>query len=764
MASDTGSNFIRTRIDSELADGRVQQVVTRFPPEPNGWPHIGHAKSICLNFGLAASYGGRCHLRFDDTNPEGESEEFAQALANDVRWLGFDWGDHKYYASDYYEQLYVWAESLIERGLAYVDESSEEQIRAHRGTVTEAGTPTPFRDRSPADSLDRFRRMRAGEFDDGAMVLRAKIDLTSNNMKMRDPLMYRIKKQSHYRTGDAWGIYPFYDYAHCLSDALEGITYSLCTLEFENNRELYDWYVQHVDTGADPAPQQIEFARLALTHTVTSKRKLKQLVLEGHVSGWDDPRMPTLAGLRRRGVRPEAVRELCDRVGVARANSTLDPALFDQIIREDLDAEAPRVMAVLDPLPMVVENWDADVDWIDAPLWPSEFGLEGERPIPFAKNLFIERADFKVKPAKGFKRLAPGRSVRLLNGYVVTYTGHEVDADGNVTQVRVSHDPKTRGGDARSKVSGSIHWVARDTSMEATVRVYDRLFAAAAPGLEQDFLLDLNPASLKTLTARIEPALSFAEGGSHWQFIRAGYFFADVQDSEPGKPVFNQVVSLKDSWKKQETLVQARKAANAPGKVGDKPDPLHPKRAKALRDLGIDEDTARVLTDDPAHDAVFVAVVAKHAQPESVAKFLVNEVIPAAEQAVKLDVAPGIAALLAMVDSGKLTTKLARKVLAEVLTGGDPVAIAKRDGLTVVSDSGELLAIATKAVADHPEEAQKFRDGNGRMMGFFVGKVMKATGGKADGKAAKQAVEAALGTWQDQMVQILNESKASDNK
>ncbi len=744
MASDTGSNFIRTRIDSELADGRVQQVITRFPPEPNGWPHIGHAKSICLNFGLAANYGGRCHLRFDDTNPEGESEEFAQALANDVRWLGFEWGEHKYYASDYYEQLYLWAESLIERGLAYVDESSEEEVRSHRGTVTEAGTPTAYRDRPAAESLDRFRRMRAGEFDDGAMVLRAKIDLTSNNMKMRDPLMYRIKKQSHYRTGETWVIYPFYDYAHCLSDALEGITYSLCTLEFENNRELYDWYVKHVDTGANPAPQQIEFARLALTHTVTSKRKLKQLVLEGHVSGWDDPRLPTLAGLRRRGVRPEAVRELCDRVGVARANSTLDPALFDQIIREDLDTEAPRVMAVLNPLAMVVETWDADVDWIDAPLWPSEFGHDAERPIPFAKNLFIERDDFQVTPAKGFKRLAPGRSVRLLNGYVVTYIGHDVDADGNVTQVRVSHDSKTRGGDAKSKVSGSIHWVSRDLSVGVTVRVYDRLFAAAAPGSEQDFLLDLNPASLKTLTARIEPALAVAEGGSHWQFIRSGYFFVDVQDSEPGKPVFNQVVSLKDSWKKPETAVQARKAANAPGKVGDKPVPLHPKRAKALRGLGIDEDTARVLTDDPANDDVFKAVLARHAQPESVAKFLVNEVIPAAEQAVNIAAAPGIAALLGMVDGGKLTTKLARKVLAEVLTGGDPEAIAKRDGLTVVSDSGELLAIATKAVAAHPEEAQKFRDGNGRMMGFFVGKVMKATGGKADGKGAKQAVQAAL--------------------
>ncbi|MFT6143272.1 MAG: glutaminyl-tRNA synthetase [Myxococcota bacterium] len=744
MASETGSNFIRTRIDSELADGRAQQVVTRFPPEPNGWPHIGHAKSICLNFGLAASYGGRCHLRFDDTNPEGESEEFAAALANDVRWLGFDWGEHKYYASDYYEQLYLWAESLIEQGLAYVDESSEEEIRAHRGTVTQVGTPTPFRDRPATESLGRFRRMRAGEFDEGAMVLRAKIDLTSNNMKMRDPLMYRIKKQSHYRTGETWVIYPFYDYAHCLSDALEGITYSLCTLEFENNRELYDWYVEHVDTGATPAPQQIEFARLALTHTVTSKRKLKQLVLEGHVSGWDDPRMPTLAGLRRRGVRPEAVRELCDRVGVARANSTLDPALFDQIIREDLTAEAPRVMAVLDPLPMVVETWSGDVDWMDAPLWPSDTGYDGERPIPFAKHLFIERDDFQAKPEKGFKRLAPGRSVRLLNGYVVTYTGHDVDADGIITEVRVSHDPETRGGDAKSKVSGSIHWVARDLSVEVTVRLYDRLFAAAEPGSEQDFLLDLNPASMKTVSARIEPALAVAEGGSHWQFIRAGYFFADVQDSELGKPVFNQVVSLKDSWKKPETNVQARKAANAPGKVGDKPEPLHPGRAKVLRDLGIDEDAARVLTDDPANDAVFTAVVAKYAQPASVAKFLVNEVLPMAEKSVDITVAPGIAALLTMVDGGKLTTKLARKILPEVLTGGAPHTIAKRDGLTVVSDSTELLAMAQQAVADHPDEAQKFRDGNGRMMGFFVGKVMKATGGKADGKAAKQAVQAAL--------------------
>lgn len=741
-ASDAGSNFIRTRIEEEVAQGKVQQVVTRFPPEPNGWPHIGHAKSICLNFGLAETFGGRCHLRFDDTNPEGESMAFAEAIADCVKWLGFDWGEHRYYASDYYEQLYQWAVELIRKGLAYVDESPDEVIRAHRGTVTEPGTPTPFRDRPIEESLDRFARMRAGEFADGAMVLRAKIDLANPNMKMRDPLMYRIRKLSHYRTGDAWCIYPFYDYAHGLSDALEGITHSLCTLEFENNRELYDWYCDHVDHGADPQPRQTEFARLSVGYTVTSKRKLKRLVNEGHVDGWDDPRLYTLAGLRRRGVRPEAVRALCERVGVARTDSVVDPALFEGIIRDDLDREAPRVMAVVDPVEVVVRSWKAETDWIEAPLWPSDIGFEGERPLPFGERLFIERSDFMAEPVKGFKRLAPGRSVRLLYGYAITYVSHETDAEGRVTRIVVDHDPNSRGGDTQLKVAGSIHWVSAEHGIPATVRLYDRLFTAQNPGAERDLIEDINPDSLQVVQAIVEPALGVAEGGSHWQFVRNGFFYADTVDSAPGAPVFNRVVALKDGWSKKKPAAEPVKAAPAaPAKVGDKPEPLHPERFAALVAMGVPEDEARVLTDEPARDALFTALAGDDA--DSVAKWLVNEVLPQVDDPSAAPVA-GLKALFALVAGGTLTAKLARKVLPEVLGGGDPQAIVERDGLVVVSDLDALLVHARKAVAGNPKQVAGYRGGNERMLGFFVGQIMKATGGKADGNAAREAALAAL--------------------
>ena len=500
--ADAPSNFIRDIVADDLAAGKHGgRVATRFPPEPNGYLHIGHAKSICLNFGLAEEFGGQCHLRFDDSNPTGESVEFVEAIQRDVRWLGFDWGENLFFASDYFERLYAFAVELIEAGKAYVCSLNEEQIRDYRGTVTEPGRPSPYRDRSVEENLDLFRRMRAGEFPDGAHVLRAKIDMAAANMKMRDPLLYRIRHVPHYRTGDRWCIYPLYDFIHPLSDALEDITHSICTLEFENNRELYDWVVGSVKTPG--RPRQYEFARLNLSYTVLSKRKLIQLVNERHVSGWDDPRMPTLAGLRRRGYTPEAIREFCDRIGVAKNNSTVDVALLEHTLREDLNQRSPRHLAVLRPLRVLIDNYpEGQVEELEAPLWPHDVPKQGSRKLPFSRELYIEQDDFLLEPPKGYHRLSPGAEVRLRYAYVIRCDDVVRDAAGNVVELRCSYDPETRGGDAAGKkVKGTIHWVSAPHSVEAEVRLYDRLFKSEFPGSESDFLDDINPGSLVALRA-----------------------------------------------------------------------------------------------------------------------------------------------------------------------------------------------------------------------------------------------------------------------
>ena len=506
--SDAGSNFIRTIIEADLASGKHQRVITRFPPEPNGYLHIGHAKSICLNFGVAADYHGRCHLRFDDTNPDKESVEYVENIQRDVRWLGFDWGEHLYFASDYYGRLHDCAVELIRLGKAYVCELSDAQIREYRGTVTEPGRPSPWRDRSVEENLDLFARMRAGELDEGSMVLRARIDMAHPNMKMRDPLMYRVKKSHHYRTGDAWCIYPFYDFAHGLSDSFEGITHSLCTLEFENNRELYDWYLDALDVYH---PQQIEFARLKLGYTLMSKRKLLQLVEEGHVRGWDDPRMPTIAGFRRRGYTPESIRDFAERVGVAKANSMVDPSLLEHAIRDDLNPRVRRVMAVLRPLKVVIENWEEGaVEWLDASYYPHDVPKEGSRQVPFSRVLYIEREDFAMEPPKKWFRLAPGREVRLRYGYLITCTDVVTDEAGEVIELRCTYDPDTRGGNAPDgrKVKGTLHWVSAEHAPEVEVRLYDRLFSAEEPGKDHEFHEDLNPNSLELLLPNISAVLA----------------------------------------------------------------------------------------------------------------------------------------------------------------------------------------------------------------------------------------------------------------
>ena len=547
-------DFVRARIMDDNASGRFNgQVHTRFPPEPNGYLHLGHAKSICLNFGVAREFGGLCNLRFDDTNPTKEDTEYVDSIREDVRWLGGDWGDREFYASNYFDRLYEYAEQLIKMGRAYVDDLSADEIREYRGTLTRPGKESPWRNRSVEENLDLFRRMKAGEFPDGAHVLRAKIDMASPNIIMRDPTLYRIRHAHHHRTGDTWCIYPMYDFTHCLSDSIEGITHSLCTLEFDNNRELYDWIL---DTLGLYHPQQIEFARLGLTHTVLSKRKLIQLVKEGHVRGWDDPRMPTLSGLRRRGVPPEALREFCARIGVARTDSTVEYAMLEFCIRERLNAVAPRVMAVLDPIKVVIENYPEDqTETFEMPYHPEDASY-GSRSVPFSRVLYIERDDFRLDPPKKFHRLAPGAEVRLRYAYFITCKDVVTDADGNVTELRCVYDPESKGGQSPDgrKVKGTIHWVSAAHAVPARVRLYEHLFAVENPNAMpegQTFLDALNPDSLREIDAYLEPALATAPVGQTVQFERLGYFCKD-KDSTDALPVYNRTATLRDSWARQE--------------------------------------------------------------------------------------------------------------------------------------------------------------------------------------------------------------------
>ena len=549
-------DFIRDIVARDVAAGRNGgRVVTRFPPEPNGYLHIGHAKAICLDFGVAADFGGFCNLRFDDTNPVKEDVEYVDSIKEDVRWLGFEWHGREFYASDYYEQLYGFAERLIEKGLAYVDSLSADQIRDYRGTLTEPGRDSPHRTRPSAETLDLFRRMRAGEFADGTHVLRAKIDMGSPNINMRDPVLYRIRHAEHHRTGSAWCIYPMYDYAHPLSDAIEGVTHSLCTLEYEDHRPLYDWCVDSV--GTPHVPKQFEFARLNLSFTVMSKRKLLQMVAQRLVRGWDDPRMPTLSGLRRRGFTPESIRDFCTRVGVAKKENLIDVGLLEHCVREDLNLRAPRAMAVLRPLRMVITNYpEGQTDEMDVVNNPEDASA-GTRKVPFSREIYLERDDFMEVPPKKFFRLAPGREVRLRNAYLVLCTEVVKNAAGDVIELRGTYDPATRGGDAPDgrKVKATLHWVSARHAVDAEVRLYDRLFTVEDPDAASskagvEFTSLINPASLETLTdCKLEPMLGNAAPGARYQFERLGYFCADP-DRAPGRPVFNRTVSLKDTWAK----------------------------------------------------------------------------------------------------------------------------------------------------------------------------------------------------------------------
>ena len=555
-----GSDFIRDIINAKLQPGdSAGNVITRFPPEPNGYLHIGHAKSICLNFGIAEQYGGRCHLRFDDTNPTKEEDEYVQSIKDDVKWLGWDWGNHLYFASDYFDKLYEYALELIKKGKAYVDDRTQDEIRLDRGTLTEVGKESPYRNRSVEENLQLFEEMRAGIFDEGSRVLRAKIDMGSGNLNLRDPILYRILKASHHHTGDKWQIYPMYDFAHGQSDSIEGITHSICTMEFEDHRPLYDWILDVLEIHH---PQQIEFARLNLSHTVLSKRKLLQLVEEGHVSGWDDPRMPTLSGLRRRGYTPNSIKQFCERIGVAKRQNTVEIALLKHCLREDLKKQAERALAVLRPIKVIIDNYPEgqteDLEALNNPESPDM----GKHTIPFSKELYIDSDDFRDDPPKNYYRLSPGREVRLRYGYFITCTSVERDENtGEIIALHCTYDPETRGGQAPDgrKVRGTIHWVSAAHSMQTEVRLYDHLFTVEKPDEAEDYRLVLNPQSLETLVScQIESRLINAAPGNQYQFERLGYFCVDSLDSRPGAPVFNRTVTLRDTWAKVESRPEHR--------------------------------------------------------------------------------------------------------------------------------------------------------------------------------------------------------------
>ena len=551
MAEAISSNFIYNIIDEDLKSGKHPEGIhTRFPPEPNGYLHIGHAKSICLNFGTAEKYAGLCNLRFDDTNPTKEDTEYVDSIQEDIKWLGFSWGDRRYYASDYFEKLYEYACALIEQGLAYVDDLTAEEIRAYRGTLTEPGRESPCRNRSVAENLALFQRMKAGEFPDGSRVLRAKIDMASPNITMRDPVIYRIAHAVHHRTGDAWCIYPMYDFAHPLSDSIENITHSLCTLEFEDHRPFYDWLLEVLGFDKNTRPRQIEFARLNVTNTITSKRKLRQLVEEGHVRGWDDPRMPTISGLRRRGYTPASIRDFCERIGVAKSNSTIDVAMLEHCVREDLNDHADRVMAVLRPLKVVLTNYPEDKS--EELLAENHPTRGGKRYVPFSRELYIEREDFMEEPPKKFFRLRPGGEVRLKHAYIIKCEEVVKDEKGEITELRCTYDPESKSGGsaANRKVKGTLHWVSANDALDAEVRLYDYLLKTDDEETTADFIASLNPHSLEVIEgAKVEPSLARTAEGTHYQFLRTGYFVVD-KDTRPDRLVFNRVVGLKDSWGK----------------------------------------------------------------------------------------------------------------------------------------------------------------------------------------------------------------------
>jgi len=739
-------DFLRAIVENDLQSGKYKEIVTRFPPEPNGFPHIGHAKSISINFGIARDYNGHCNLRMDDTNPTTEDTKYVRALEDAVRWLGFDWGEHLYFTSDYFSQIYEYAVQLIQMGKAYVDSLSEDEIREYRGTVTQPGKRSKYATRSIEENLDLFERMKKGEFKDGEHVLRAKIDMSAANMKMRDPLLYRIRHAHHFRAGDEWAIYPMYDFAHCLSDYIEGVTHSICTLEFENNRDIYNWVLETLELKP-PRPYQHEFARLNMNYTVMSKRKLLELVEGSYVNGWDDPRLPTIAGYRRRGYTPESILAFCDQIGIAKANSVVDVAQLEFCIRDDLNPKVPRVMCVLNPLKVTIENYEG-AEELEAPYYPHDVPKEGSRKIPFSKELYIERDDFSENPPKGYYRLTPDQPVRLRHGYIITCKEVIKDRDGTIVEIKAEYFPNSKSGSDTSgiKVKSAIQWVSATDAKKAEVRLYDRLFKNETPeGIE-----DLNPNSLKIIkNALIEPAVITEKPDERFQFERQGYFYADPIDYSDEYPVFNRIVTLKDSWAKKTKTKQPpvkteEKKAQIEGEVTPMTDAQKRLFDSYTNKLGLNHEVANTLARDQFLSNFFKQALEALQSPVSISNIVANEVARELKHTEVNNLkfsAEQVAELAKMIDSETISSKIAKQVFEEMATTGkNPTLIVEEKGLVQISDPAKILPIIEQVIASNPENVNKFKAGNSKLLGFFVGQVLKNTDGKANPKIVNKLV------------------------
>ncbi len=739
-------DFLRTIVEEDLKSGKNKEIVTRFPPEPNGFPHIGHAKSICINFGIASDYNGHCNLRMDDTNPTKEDTKYVEALKDAVKWLGFDWGDKVHFTSDYFPKIYDYAIELIKMDKAYVDSLSEDEIREYRGTVTEAGKRSKYAERSVEENLDLFERMKNGEFKDGEHILRAKIDMGAANMKMRDPLLYRIRHIHHFRAKDEWSIYPMYDFAHCLSDYIEGVSHSICTLEFENNRDIYNWVLDTLGLKSK-RPYQYEFARLGINYTVMSKRKLLELVEAGQVSGWDDPRLPTIAGYKRRGYTPESILNFCDGIGIAKANSMVDVAQLEFCIRDDLNTKVPRVMCVLNPLKVTIENYDGNEE-LDASYYPDDVPKDGSRKLPFSREIYIERDDFIENPPKGYFRLTPEQPVRLKHAYIISCKEVIKDDNGNIVEIKAEYYPDSKSGSDTSgiKVKSAIQWVSAKDAKRVEVRVYDRLFKDEAPeGIE-----DINPDSLQIIkNALIEPAVITDRPDERFQFERQGYFYADPIDYTDEKPVFNKIVGLKDSWgKKKKTPLKIAKSQTKKVQIDGEVVAMSESEQRLFDNytgkLNLNSEVANTLARDEKLSSFYEEAISANNSPITIANIVANEVARELKEKqvdeLKFN-AVQIAQLVKMIDDTTISNKIAKQVFEEMVKSGEnPTKIVESKGLIQISDPSKILPIIDEVIAKNPDNVAKFKAGNTKLIGFFVGQVLKATGGKANPKVVNELV------------------------
>ncbi len=739
-------NFLRTIVEEDLKSGKYKEVVTRFPPEPNGFPHIGHAKSIVINFGIARDYHGHCNLRMDDTDPTKEDTKYVEALKDAVSWLGFDWGESVYFTSDYFPKLYDYAIELIKMGKAYVDSLSEEEIREYRGSVTEPGKRSKYANRTIEENLELFQRMKNGDFKDGEHILRAKIDMSCANMKMRDPLLYRIRHTPHFRTGNKWYVYPMYDFAHCLSDYIEGVSHSICTLEFENNRDVYDWVLEELNLEL-PRPHQHEFARLGINYTVMSKRKLLELVESGEVGGWDDPRLPTIAGYKRRGYTPESILNFCEQIGIAKANSMVDIAQLEFCIRDDLNTKVPRVLCVFDPLKITIENYKG-YEEIEAPYYPHDIAKEGSRKIPFSKEIYIERDDFKENPPEGYFRLTPQQAVRLRHGYIITCKEVIKDANGNICEIKAEYYPESKSGSDTSgiKVKSAIQWVSATHAKKVELRIYDRLFKEEAPQSTKD----INPNSLKVIKdALVEPAVITDKPDERFQFERHGYFYADPIDYMEKNPVFNKIVGLKDSWKKKKNKTpniskpQVKKI-QIDGEVTPMNEVEQALFNRYTKELGLNNEVANTLAREEQLASFYKDALSLFDSPITLANIVANDV---ARELKKMQIsalkfnAEKISELVKMLDEKIISNKIAKQIFEEmVISGKNPKQIVDEKGLVQISDPTKIEPIIDEVIAKNPDNVAKFKAGNSKLLGFFVGQVLKATQGKANPQVVNQLV------------------------